>query len=153
MDTNRREFLKGTAWMGAAAIAAGCISAKNAPCCGEGGSMFGFVAKPLKRIRVGCVGLGARGSGAVHRLANIPGVEVVALCDVDQHRVDIQQKWLKAHGKPPAKEFVLMEAGTFEPPADFSGWTVSGTGYPAKFVVSGGRFLLRLNGGATIIFR
>ena len=54
---------------------------------------------------------------------------------------------------PPAKEFVLMEAGTFEPPADFSGWTVSGTGYPAKFVVSGGRFLLRLNGGATIIFR
>ena len=54
---------------------------------------------------------------------------------------------------PPAKEFVLMEAGTFEPPADFSGWTVSGTGYPAKFVVDGGRFLLRLNGGATIIFR
>ena len=54
---------------------------------------------------------------------------------------------------PPAKEFVLMEAGAFEQPVDFSGWTVSGTGYPAKFVVSGGRFLLRLNGGATIIFR
>ena len=54
---------------------------------------------------------------------------------------------------PPAREYVLMESGSFEAPADFSGWTVSGTGYPAKFVVDGGRFLLRLNGGATIIFR
>ena len=25
MDKSRREFLKGTAWMGAAAIAAGCV--------------------------------------------------------------------------------------------------------------------------------
>ena len=110
MDTNRREFLKGTAWMGAAAIAAGCISAKNAPCCGAGGSMFGFAAKPLKKIRVGCVGIGSRGSGAVHRLAIIPGVEVAALCDIEQYRVDAQQKWLKANNKPAAKEFVGAEA-------------------------------------------
>ena len=26
MNTNRRDFLKGTAWMGAAAVAAGCVS-------------------------------------------------------------------------------------------------------------------------------
>ena len=110
MDTNRREFLKGTAWMGAAAIAAGCISAKSAPCCGAGGSMFGFAAKPLKKIRVGCVGIGSRGSGAVHRLASIPGVEVVALCDIEQKRVDIQQKWLKENKKPAAKEFVGADA-------------------------------------------
>ena len=30
MDINRREFLKGTAWMGAAAVVAGCMSAKIA---------------------------------------------------------------------------------------------------------------------------
>ena len=99
MDTNRREFLKGTAWMGAAAVAAGCMSANSAPCCGAGGTMFGFAAKPFKKIRVGCVGLGSRGSGAVHRLANIPGVEVVALCDIEQYRVDRQQKWLKEIGR------------------------------------------------------
>ena len=110
MDTNRREFLKGTAWMGAAAVAAGCMSAKNATCCGAGGSMFGFVAKPLKRIRVGVVGLGARGSGAVHRLASIPGVTVAALCDLEQYRVDTQQKWLASTKKPAAKEFVGAEA-------------------------------------------
>ena len=110
MDTNRREFLKGTAWMGAAAVAAGCMSAKSAPCCGAGGTMFGFAAKPFKKIRVGCVGIGSRGSGAVHRLANIPGVEVVALCDIEQYRVDRQQKWLKDSKKPAAKEFVGAEA-------------------------------------------
>ena len=110
MDTNRRDFLKGTAWMGAAAIAAGCMSAKNAPCCGAGGSMFGFAAKPLKKIRVGCVGVGARGASAVHRLASIPGVEVVALCDIEQTRVDALQKWLKESQKPAAKAFVGAEA-------------------------------------------
>ena len=110
MDTNRRDFLKGTAWMGAAAIAAGCMSAKNAPCCGAGGSMFGFAATPLKKIRVGCVGIGSRGSGAVHRLADIPGVEIAALCDIEQYRVDAQQKWLKDKNKPAAKEFVGAEA-------------------------------------------
>jgi len=54
---------------------------------------------------------------------------------------------------PPTREFVLMEAGTFELPTDFSGWTVSGSGYRAKFMVKNGQFLLRLTGGATIIFR
>ena len=110
MDSNRREFLKGTAWMGAAAVAAGCVSAKNAPCCGAGGSMFGFVTKPLRKVRVGCVGIGSRGRGAVHRLASIPGVEVAALCDLRQVCVDEQQKWLKDSKKPAAREFVGEEA-------------------------------------------
>ena len=30
MDKTRREFLKGSAWMGAAAVAAGCMSASSA---------------------------------------------------------------------------------------------------------------------------
>ena len=38
MDINRREFLKGTAWMGAAAVVAGCKSAKIADF-GDGESM------------------------------------------------------------------------------------------------------------------
>lgn len=106
MESNRREFLKGTAWMGAAAVAAGCMSAGNAPGFGAGGSMFGFCAKPLRKVRVGVVGIGARGSGAVHRIASIPGVTVAALCDLEQYRVDAQQKWLANSGKPKASEFV-----------------------------------------------
>lgn len=110
MESNRRDFLKGTAWMGAAAVAAGCMSAKSAPCFGAGGSMFGFAAKPIKNIRVGVVGLGSRGSGAVHRIALIPGVTVAALCDIEQYRVDEQQKWLASSKKPTAKEFVGKDA-------------------------------------------
>lgn len=54
---------------------------------------------------------------------------------------------------PHAGDYVLMEAGAFEEPDDYSGWTVSGTAYTARFAVEGGRFVLRLNGGTTIIFR
>ena len=55
--------------------------------------------------------------------------------------------------KPRAGDYVLMEAGAFEEPEDYSGWTVSGTAYTPQFAVMGGRFVLRLNGGVTIIFR
>jgi predicted dehydrogenase len=54
---------------------------KGAKIC-SGGTMQGFAAPALKKVRVGVVGLGMRGPGAVHRLANIPGVEVCGLCDL-----------------------------------------------------------------------
>ena len=82
---NRREFLKGTAWMGAMAAASGCQL--NRLGFGEGGQMQNFRFRPLKRVRVGFVGIGGRGTAAVNRVANIPGVEIVALCDKKPERV------------------------------------------------------------------
>ena len=99
MNTNRRDFIKGTAWMGAVAALSGCAKS-----CGTG-TMSGFAVAPIKKVRVGVVGLGMRGPGAVHRLAAIPGVEVAALCDLFQDRVDAQQKWLKKSGKPEARSY------------------------------------------------
>ena len=92
---NRREFLKGTAWMGAAAMAAGCQL--NRFGFGEGGQMQNYVYRKLagKRIRVGFIGIGGRGSGAVHRVSMIPGVDIVALCDRVQARVDENLAWLR----------------------------------------------------------
>ena len=90
---NRREFLKGTAWMGAAAMAAGCQL--NRFGFGEGGQMQNFAYKPLKRVRVGFIGIGGRGTGAVQRVSMIPGVDIVALCDKNPARVDENLKWLK----------------------------------------------------------
>ncbi len=91
---SRRDFLKGTAWMGAAAVAAGCHL--NRLGFGEGGLMQGYAYRKLmgKKIRVGFVGVGGRGSAAVHRVAQIPGCEVVALCDKVPARVDENVKWL-----------------------------------------------------------
>ena len=77
----RREFLKGTAWMGLAAVAAGCQFDKIG--FGGGAPMAGFVAPKLKRIRIGFVGIGSRGTYALKRLALVPGVVVAAICDVD----------------------------------------------------------------------
>ena len=109
MKQNRREFLTGAAWMGAAAMAAGCMS-RGASVCGLGGGscgapMHGFSVPPMKRVRVGFIGVGGRGAPAVHRIAQIPGCEVAAISDVNAERLDAVQKWLKEHGLPPAKEW------------------------------------------------
>ena len=101
----RRDFLKGAAWMGAAAMAAGCMSAGKKICDSTGAPMHGFRVPPMKRVRVGVIGVGSRGSGAVQRIAQIPGCEVTALSDINPARLDAAQAWLKAHGKPPAKEW------------------------------------------------
>ena len=89
---NRREFLKGTAWMGAAAFAAGCQLDRLG--FGAGGQMQNFALKPMKRVRVAFVGVGNRGTAAVHRVSMIPGLEIVALCDRDPARVEENLKWL-----------------------------------------------------------
>ena len=94
VDMKRRDFLKGTAWMGAAALAAGCRL--NRFGFGEGGMMQNYAYAALKgrTVRVGFVGVGQRGSAAVHRVSMIPGVEVVALCDRIADRVEDNVKWL-----------------------------------------------------------
>ena len=91
MDMNRRSFLKGTAWMGAAALAGGCMT-DGLRICGNGGSMQGFACAPLKRVRVGLIGLGSRGMGAALRLPKIPGVELVAVAEVRGPRIDLARK-------------------------------------------------------------
>ena len=94
MSIGRREFLKGTAWMGGAALAAGCHL--NRLGFGEGGVMQNYAYRNLmgRRVRVGFVGIGSRGSGAVHRVSMIPGIDIVALCDKKPERVKENLKWL-----------------------------------------------------------
>ncbi len=100
MKSSRRDFLKGTAWMGAAALAAGCQL--NRFGFGEGGLMQDYAYRKLmgRKVRVGFVGIGGRGTGAVHRVAQIPGCEVVALCDKNPDRVTVNLKWLADHKHP-----------------------------------------------------
>ena len=81
---NRREFLKGTAWMGAAAFAAGCQL--NRFGFGDGGKMATYADKPFKKLRVGIVGLG-RGQAGVNGFNAIPGCEITAICDLDAIRI------------------------------------------------------------------
>ena len=110
---NRREFLKGSAWMGAAAIAAGCQL--NRFGFGDGGLMQNHVCRKLAggKIRVAFVGIGDRGAGAVHRVSMIPGVEIVALCDAKAEQVEKNIAWLrerKYKGIDGIRKYIGVEA-------------------------------------------
>ena len=107
MDKTRRDFLAGSAWLGMAAVAGGCISVDSKLC--AGGTMAGFSVKPMKRIRVAMVGIGGRGYWALRRLVTIPGLEITALCDLDAEKVSKSQKLLAGKGKERAKEYVGAE--------------------------------------------
>ena len=91
-STSRRDFLKGTAWMGAAAAAVGSLRANGFSLFGfgsrpdEGGMMATYADNPFKKLRVGVVGLG-RGNTGVKCFSAIPGCEVTAICDLSPARI------------------------------------------------------------------
>lgn len=60
---------------------------------------------PLPTVRVAFIGLGMRGPGAVNRMTHIPGVEIIALCDVEQKNTEKVNKMLEGRGFPKAQEF------------------------------------------------
>ena len=67
--------------------------------------VLGLAVAPLDTVRVGFVGLGMRGPGAVERFAQIDGTSVKGLCDVEADRVEGCQKLLEKFGRPRATEY------------------------------------------------
>ena len=65
-------------------------------------SVIGLALPKMPVVRVGFVGLGMRGPGAVSRFTHIPGTQVVALCDYEKSRADECQKYLKEASMPKA---------------------------------------------------
>lgn len=65
-------------------------------------SVLGLTAPKMEVVRVGFVGLGMRGPGAVERFTHIPGTQVVALCDYEQKRAEACQSYLKKASLPKA---------------------------------------------------
>ena len=56
-------------------------------------------APAMETVRVGFVGLGMRGPGAVARWSQIEGTDIVALCDIEKSRVDNAQQILERNGR------------------------------------------------------
>jgi predicted dehydrogenase len=67
--------------------------------------VLGLTTEPIANVRVAFIGLGMRGPGAVQRMTHIPGVEIVALCDVLQKNTEKCNKILAERGMPAAQEF------------------------------------------------
>lgn len=68
-------------------------------------SMLEFRADPIPVVRVGFVGLGMRGPGAVERFTHLDGVEIKALCDKYPDRAHKCQAYLEKAGLPAADEY------------------------------------------------
>jgi len=97
-EQSRREFLKAAA--GAASAAAG-VAATSA-CAGRGaGAGAGtapvpegalFAAPPLERVRIGMVGVGGMGTVHLENLLAIEGVEIRAVADIVEAKVEAAQR-------------------------------------------------------------
>nr|WP_294081261.1 Gfo/Idh/MocA family oxidoreductase [Proteiniphilum sp. UBA5384] len=64
-----------------------------------------LVAPKIDTVRVGFIGLGMRGPGAVSRFTHIPGTKIVALCDKHEDRVEKAQGILEKAGLPHAASY------------------------------------------------
>lgn len=101
--TKRREFLKGAAWMGTAAAVVGCSSTKGF---GFGGNaqMATYADAPIKKLRVGIIGLG-RGMAGCRGFNVIPGCEVTAICDLNAVRIKKALQSIEKAGRPAPKVY------------------------------------------------
>ena len=102
MQQNRREFLKGAFWMGAAAVAAHGM-AENVRIAGAG-KMTTYHDKPLHNLRVGVVGLG-RGQAGISGFTLVPGGYIAAICDINAARRERTLKYLAGKKAPTPKVY------------------------------------------------
>jgi hypothetical protein len=121
MKTNRRKFFQIAGAAGAGVLSGGLsscnsqVTAKSAALSSirdavakahpQQFNMCGYAAPKLDMVRIGFIGLGNRGPGAVERMSNIEGVHITALCDKDPERVRVAQRILEKHRAPAAIEY------------------------------------------------
>jgi Oxidoreductase family, NAD-binding Rossmann fold len=115
-DPSRRVLLKsgaagtafGLAGLNGTATAEAAEDTAGVPAfvAGRGGSMIGVPFERHDEVRVGIIGLGARGSGMTDLWASVPGVRVTAICDVRAERVDAVAARLVADGYPEPAKYV-----------------------------------------------
>jgi len=97
MENNRRNFLKLSGLSGISLISSNFSNAMSPEFSGKRKAdktpvqrfnMSGYAAPKLEKVRIGFVGLGNRGPGAVDRMSHIEGVEIKGLCDIRPERID-----------------------------------------------------------------
>ena len=64
--------------------------------------MVAFAAPAMDSVRIGFIGLGMRGPGAVERMLNIDGVSIKALCDIEPSRCEKVNEMIVNAGAPAA---------------------------------------------------
>ncbi|MGV3502848.1 MAG: Gfo/Idh/MocA family protein [Adhaeribacter sp.] len=116
MSTNRRDFLKLAGLAGVGLTGAGLMGACSTAQPGSSLSqvqsqvrkshrqafnMSGYAAPKIETVRIGFIGLGQRGPGAVNRISRLEGVEIKGLCDIRPDKVAAVQAKLANKGHQP----------------------------------------------------
>jgi hypothetical protein len=110
MKTNRRGFIK------LAGLAGAGITVSRLAGCTERATveppfqlshhqtfnMSGYAAPKLETVRIGIIGIGNRGSGALRRHVRIEGVEITALADLDPAKAARAREFVREYGHEPA---------------------------------------------------
>ncbi|WP_119079841.1 Gfo/Idh/MocA family protein [Chitinophaga alhagiae] len=119
MSSNRRNFLRHLA-VGSGALAMGLPSFASTPTAPSDReldaalkqskkqqrfNMCGYAAPKIDKVRIGFIGQGQRGPGAVQRMSYIDGVEIVALCDLLPERATKSNQIVTKSGRPAAREY------------------------------------------------
>ena len=94
-EYNRRDFLKKSGRIGAGLALTNLSSAVSATAQPSSG----------KILKIGFVGIGARGSNLFRILEEIEGMEIRALCDIREDRVTRAQRWLSEAKQPEASGY------------------------------------------------
>src|SRR6478672_4266666 len=117
MKNNRRNFLKltGLAGIGVAGtvIVPACTASKSRKTNQDNireqaikthiqrFNMSGYAAPKIDTVRIGIIGLGARGSDTVALLPHIDGIDIRAVCDLVPQKADAAKKQLETLGFHP----------------------------------------------------
>lgn len=72
--------------------------------------VIALACKPIPIVRVGFIGLGMRGFGAVERFMHIDSVKIVALCDLESKNLARSQEVLRKNARPAATEYCQPNA-------------------------------------------
>jgi predicted dehydrogenase len=102
MKQKRRDFIKTTGLVGLSMTSVGIVNVKAndlEPTATtqrtQKFNMCGYAAPKIETVRIGFVGLGNRGPGAVNRMNKIDGVDIKALCDIRPERANAVMKSLE----------------------------------------------------------
>jgi len=106
-DSDRRQFLKGSTAaglglaLGSRMLLAGTSDPRSErPVPAAYGVHEGFSVAAIDPVRIGFVGVGLQGGSHVRNFLQIEGVEIKALCDVDEPRARQVAQWVVDDGRP-----------------------------------------------------
>jgi len=103
-DSSRRDFIRaGAALALGATLSPGTAAAAQRPPPAPAGPDEPFRAPPMERVRIGFVGVGGQGTTHVENMLDLEGIEIRAICDIDEsHAQNSADKVTKAGQPAPA---------------------------------------------------